>query len=68
MTGVQADSGSPADLDRLFAVVRDRHGRVDIVYASAGIGSVTEPLEAVTTASFDDVFTELAVDGGLAKV
>jgi len=56
VTGVQADSGSPADLDRLFTLVRDGHGRVDIVYASAGIGSVTEPLEAVTTASFDDVF------------
>jgi NAD(P)-dependent dehydrogenase (short-subunit alcohol dehydrogenase family) len=56
VTGVQADSGSPADLDRLFTTVRDGHGRVDIVYASAGIGSVTEPLEAVTTASFDDVF------------
>ena len=56
VTGVQADSGSPADLDRLFSAVRDGHGRLDIVYASAGIGSVTEPLEAVTTASFDDVF------------
>ena len=55
VTGVQADSGSPADLDRLFTAVRDGHGRLDIVYASAGM-SVTEPLEAVTTASFDDVF------------
>jgi NAD(P)-dependent dehydrogenase (short-subunit alcohol dehydrogenase family) len=65
VTGVQADSGSPADLDRLFAAVRDRHGRVDIVYASAGIGSVTEPLEAVTTASFDDVVRP-HLDGGAA--
>lgn len=55
VTGVQADSGSPADLDRLFTAVRDGHGRLDIVYASAGM-SATEPLEAVTTASFDDVF------------
>ena len=56
VTGVQADSGSPDDLDRLFETVKSGHGRVDVVYASAGIGSVTEPLEAVTTASFDDVF------------
>ena len=56
VTGVQADSGSPADLDRLFTAVRDGHGRLNIVYASAGIGSVTEPLEAVTVASFDEVF------------
>ena len=56
MTGVQADSGSPADLDRLFDTVQAGHGRVDILYASAGIGSLTEPLEAVTTESFDDVF------------
>jgi NAD(P)-dependent dehydrogenase (short-subunit alcohol dehydrogenase family) len=69
VAGVQADSGSPADLDRLFAAVRDRHGRVDIVYASAGIGSVTELLEAVTrvnllspgpidTATFDGIPAE----------
>jgi NAD(P)-dependent dehydrogenase (short-subunit alcohol dehydrogenase family) len=29
VTGVQADSGSPADLDRLFSAVRDGHGRLD---------------------------------------
>jgi NAD(P)-dependent dehydrogenase (short-subunit alcohol dehydrogenase family) len=56
VTGVQADSSSPADLDRLFETVKNNHGRVDVVYANAGSGSLTEPLEAVTTASFDDVF------------
>ena len=56
VTGVQADSASPADLDRLFETVENSHGRVDIVYANAGFGSLTEPLEAVTTASFDDMF------------
>lgn len=67
VTGIQADSGSPADLERLFAAVREGHGRVDVVYASAGIGSVTEPLEAVTTDSFDDVFG-LNVRGTLLTV
>jgi NAD(P)-dependent dehydrogenase (short-subunit alcohol dehydrogenase family) len=56
VTGVQADSGSPDDLTRLFETVKTGHGRVDAVYASAGIGTLTEPLEAVTTDSFDDVF------------
>jgi NAD(P)-dependent dehydrogenase (short-subunit alcohol dehydrogenase family) len=56
VTGVQADSGSPEDLSRLFGAVQAGHGRVDILYASAGIGSLAEPLEAVTSASFDDVF------------
>jgi NAD(P)-dependent dehydrogenase (short-subunit alcohol dehydrogenase family) len=56
VTGVQADSGSPDDIARLFETVKAGHGRVDVVYASAGIGTLTEPLEAVTTDSFDDVF------------
>jgi NAD(P)-dependent dehydrogenase (short-subunit alcohol dehydrogenase family) len=56
VTGVQADSSIPADLDRLFETVKNGHGRVDVVYANAGGGSLTEPLEAVTAASFDDVF------------
>jgi NAD(P)-dependent dehydrogenase (short-subunit alcohol dehydrogenase family) len=56
VTGVQADSANPADLDRLFEAVQDNHDRVDVVYANAGFGSLTEPLEAVTPASFDDTF------------
>jgi NAD(P)-dependent dehydrogenase (short-subunit alcohol dehydrogenase family) len=56
VTGVQADSASPEDIARLFETVQAGHGGVDVVYASAGVGSLTEPLEAVTTGSFDDVF------------
>ncbi len=56
VTGVRADSGVPADLDRLFATVAERHGRVDVLYACAGIGSLSEPLDAVTPESFDEVF------------
>ena len=47
---------SQDDIARLFGAVQAGHGRVDAVYASAGIGTLTEPLETVTTASFDDVF------------
>lgn len=67
VTGVQADSSSPADLDRLFDTVKNHHGRVDVVYANAGYGSLTEPLEAVTTTSFDDVFA-VNVRGALFTV
>lgn len=56
VTGVRADSRSPEDLDRLFGIVKDKHGRVDIVHANAGTGTLAEPLEAVTVESFDDVF------------
>ena len=56
VTGVQADSGGPADLGRLFETVAREHGRVDVLYACAGIGSLSEPLEAVTEESFDAVF------------
>jgi NAD(P)-dependent dehydrogenase (short-subunit alcohol dehydrogenase family) len=56
VTGVQADSGRPDDIARLFETVKSGHGRVNAVYASVGIGTLTEPLEAVTTGSFDDVF------------
>jgi NAD(P)-dependent dehydrogenase (short-subunit alcohol dehydrogenase family) len=38
VTGVRADSSSAADLDRLYAQIADEQGRVDVVFANAGIG------------------------------
>lgn len=35
--GVQGDVGRPEDLDRLYARIREDHGRVDVVFANAGI-------------------------------
>jgi NAD(P)-dependent dehydrogenase (short-subunit alcohol dehydrogenase family) len=55
-TGVRSDSGDPRDLDLLVDAVRAGHGRVDVLYVSAGIGTVDEPLTAVTEESFDTVF------------
>lgn len=40
-TGVQADAGSPKDLDRLFDTIQATHGRIDIVVANA---SIAEPV------------------------
>jgi NAD(P)-dependent dehydrogenase (short-subunit alcohol dehydrogenase family) len=56
VTGVRSDSGDPRDLDLLVDAVRAGHGRVDVLYVSAGIGTVEEPLTAVTEDSFDTVF------------
>src|SRR6266481_4017261 len=56
VTGVRSDSSNPRDLDLLVDAVRAGHGRVDVLYVSAGIGTVEEPLTAVTEDSFDTVF------------
>jgi NAD(P)-dependent dehydrogenase (short-subunit alcohol dehydrogenase family) len=55
-TGIQGDAADLDHLDRLFETVRDRHGHLDVLFASAGDGNLQEPLEAITPASFDDVF------------
>jgi len=55
VTGVQGDVSKLADLDRLFATVKKEKGRIDILFANAGGGSVM-PLEAVTEEYFDKTF------------
>jgi NAD(P)-dependent dehydrogenase (short-subunit alcohol dehydrogenase family) len=49
---VRADSASLTDLDRLTAHIRDRHGRLDGVFANAGIG-VFQRSGEVTEQDFD---------------
>lgn len=53
VTGVQADSGEVDDLARLAETVREGHGRVDVLFASAGLASVTDPLGNITPEGFD---------------
>ena len=38
VTGVQGDVSNLADLDRLYATVKEQKGRIDILFANAGIG------------------------------
>ena len=52
-TGVQADSGDLNDLARLAETVREHHERVDVLFASAGLGSVSDPLGSITPETFD---------------
>jgi NAD(P)-dependent dehydrogenase (short-subunit alcohol dehydrogenase family) len=51
-TGVQGDVASPADLDRLYDVVKRSKGRIDVLFVNAGIGELV-PLEQVTEAHFN---------------
>jgi NAD(P)-dependent dehydrogenase (short-subunit alcohol dehydrogenase family) len=54
-TGIQADSSKLADLDRLFATVKSQKGRIDVLFANAGGGTML-PLGAITEDQYDDTF------------
>jgi NAD(P)-dependent dehydrogenase (short-subunit alcohol dehydrogenase family) len=54
-SGVQADSSKLADLDRLFATVKSQKGRIDVLFANAGGGTMS-PLGAITEDQYDDTF------------
>src|SRR5215216_709508 len=55
VTGVQGDVSNLADLDRLYAIVKEQKGHIDILFANAGVGELV-PLEAITEAHFDKTF------------
>ena len=55
VTGVQGDVTKPADLERLFATVEAKHGRVDVLYANAGGGEFVKLADA-TEGHFDKWF------------
>src|SRR5471030_1162807 len=52
---VVGDVSRLEDLDRLYAVVKEKHGHIDILFANAGVGTVA-PLAAATEAHFDQTF------------
>lgn len=54
-TGVEGDVTNKADLDRLFATVKQRHGRIDVLFANAGVAEFA-PIEAADEAHFDRHF------------
>jgi NAD(P)-dependent dehydrogenase (short-subunit alcohol dehydrogenase family) len=63
---IAGDVSKLADLDRLFAIVKERKGRVDILYANAGIAEGA-PLSEVTEEHFDRQF-DINVKGVLFTV
>lgn len=50
--GIQGDVSKLEDLDRLFAEIAERSGRLDIVMANAGVGDFG-PLGAITEEEYD---------------
>ncbi len=55
VSGVQGDVSNLADLDRLYATVKQQKGRVDVLFANAGLGEFV-PLGQITEAHFDKTF------------
>jgi NAD(P)-dependent dehydrogenase (short-subunit alcohol dehydrogenase family) len=56
VTAVQGDVSQLADLDRLYATVKQQHGRIAIVFANAGVGGEFAPLGEISEAHFDNTF------------
>ena len=55
VTAVVGDVSRLEDLDRLYAVVKEKHGHIDVLFANAGAGTVA-PLAVATEAHFDQTF------------
>jgi NAD(P)-dependent dehydrogenase (short-subunit alcohol dehydrogenase family) len=56
VTGVQGDVSNLADLDRLYATAKEQKGRINILFANAGVGELA-PLGEITEAHFDKTFS-----------
>lgn len=66
VTAVQGDAASLEDLDRLYRLVRETHGRVDVMFANAGLVE-HQTIDTVTPEHFDKTF-DLNVRGVLFTV
>ena len=55
VTTVAGDVSRLEDLDQLYAVVKEKHGHIDILFANAGGGTVA-PLATATESHFDKTF------------
>jgi NAD(P)-dependent dehydrogenase (short-subunit alcohol dehydrogenase family) len=51
-----ADLRTAGDLDKVIAIAKERFGKLDILFANAGVGTVA-PLEAVTEQQIDNQFS-----------
>ncbi|HEY2049002.1 MAG TPA: SDR family oxidoreductase [Caulobacteraceae bacterium] len=63
---VQGDVSNLGDLDRLFDTVRSAKGRIDVLFANAGLGEL-QPLGKISEESFDKTF-DVNVKGTLFTV
>jgi NAD(P)-dependent dehydrogenase (short-subunit alcohol dehydrogenase family) len=56
VTGVRADSANLDDLDHLYEVVKAEKGKIDVLYASAGVGDFGVPIGTVTEEIYAKTF------------
>jgi NAD(P)-dependent dehydrogenase (short-subunit alcohol dehydrogenase family) len=66
VTGVQGDVSNLGDLDRLFAQIKREKGKLDIVFANAGIAKYA-PFGKITEEDYDSIF-DINVKGLLFTV
>jgi NAD(P)-dependent dehydrogenase (short-subunit alcohol dehydrogenase family) len=66
VSGVQGDVANLADLDRLYKAVAEVKGRIDIIFANAGVAEIV-PFGAVSAEHFDKIFS-INVRGALFTV
>jgi len=66
VTGIRGDVSNLADLDRLFALIKREKGRLDVLFANAGIAKYA-PLGKITEELYDSIF-DINVKGVLFTV
>jgi NAD(P)-dependent dehydrogenase (short-subunit alcohol dehydrogenase family) len=54
-TGVRGDVSNLADLDRLYATVKEQKGKIDVLFANAGVGEYGR-LGEISEEHFDKIF------------
>jgi NAD(P)-dependent dehydrogenase (short-subunit alcohol dehydrogenase family) len=55
VTGVQGDVSNLVDLDRLFAQIKREKGKLDVVFANAGVAKYA-PFGTITEEHYDSIF------------
>ncbi len=56
VTGIQGDVSNLGDLDRLFAQIKQEKGKLDIVFANAGV-AMYAPFGEITEEHYNSIFT-----------
>ena len=55
VSAIQADASNDADLDKVYSTIKKQKGRLDILFANAGVLEVA-PLDSITEKHFDCIF------------
>ena len=66
VSGIQSDVSNLADIDKMYDVVKDQKGHIDILFANAGIIEFA-PLGEISEKHFDKIF-DIDVKGLLFTV